>query len=187
MTPRGTLSARPGPMPFPRLYPSNALLLPDATVALVGSNPMQGVYEPHIEIYSPAYLFNADGSLATRPSVTGAPGAITYGATFQVQTPDAAAIASVVLMRPGAPTHAFDMDQRLVRASYTVGNGVLNVTAPPNGNIAPPGYYMLFIVNSAGGPSLASFVRVPANFSLSAAPPSSTRLPGGSTGYTARA
>ena len=169
---------------FPRLYHSNALLLPDATVALVGSNPTQGVYEPHIEIYSPAYLFNADGSLATRPSVTGVPGAITYGATFQVQTPDAAAIASVVLMRPGAPTHAFDMDQRLVRASYTVGNGVLNVTAPPNGNIAPPGYYMLFIVNSAGVPSIASVMQLTATFSLSATPASRTVLPGASTSYT---
>src|SRR5207247_92876 len=92
---------------------------------------------------------------------------------------------SVVLMRPGWPTHAFDQDQRLVRASYTVGGGVLNVTAPPNGNIAPPGYYLLFIVNSAGVPSLASFVRVTANFSLSAAPASSTVLPGESTSYTA--
>jgi len=170
---------------IPRLYHSNALLLPDGTVALLGSNPRQGIYEPHIEIYSPAYLFNVDGSPATRPTVTGVPGAVTYGATFQVQTPDAAAISSVVLMRPGSPTHAFDQDQRLVRASYTVGGGVLNVTAPPNGNIAPPGYYLLFIVNSAGVPSLASFVRVTANFSLSAAPASSTVLPGESTSYTA--
>jgi hypothetical protein len=169
---------------FPRLYHSNALLLPDATVALVGSNPTQGVYEQHIEIYSPAYLFNADGSLATRPSVTGVAPTITYGGTFQVQTPEAADIASVVLMRPGAPTHAFDMDQRLVRASYTVGNGVLNVTAPPNGNIAPPGYYMLFIVNSAGVPSIASFMQLTAAFSLSATPASRTVLPGAGTSYT---
>jgi len=169
---------------FPRLYHSNALLLPDATVALVGSNPTQGVYEQHIEIYSPAYLFNADGSLATRPSVTGVAPTITYGGTFQVQTPEAADIASVVLMRPGAPTHAFDMDQRLVRTSYTVGNGVLNVTAPPNGNIAPPGYYMLFIVNSAGVPSIASFMQLTAAFSLSATPASRTVLPGAGTSYT---
>ena len=44
--------------------------------------------------------------------------------------------------------------------SYTVGLGVLNVTAPPTGNIAPPGYYMLFILNSAGVPSVASFVQL---------------------------
>jgi hypothetical protein len=148
---------------FPRLYHSNSLLLPDATVLLLGGNPTRGTYEQHMEIYSPAYLFNGNGSLATRPTITGVtPAALNYGGTFQVQTPDAANIASVVLMRPGAPTHAFDMEQRLVGLSYTVGSGVLNVTAPPNGNIAPPGYYMLFVLNSAGVPSIASFVQLSA-------------------------
>ena len=122
---------------------------------------MRGTYEQHSEIYSPAYLFNANGSPAFRPTITSVtPGVFGYGATFQVQTSDAASIASVVLVRPGAPTHAFDMDQRLVGLAYTVGIGVLNVTAPPNGNIAPPGYYMLFALNSAGVPSIASFIHL---------------------------
>jgi hypothetical protein len=146
---------------YPRLYHSNALLLPDATVLLIGGNPERGTYEPHMEIYSPAYLFNVNGGLALRPAITGVPaGAIEYGTTFQVQTPIAADIASVVLVRPGAPTHAFDMDQRLVGLSHTAGVGVLNVVAPPNGNIAPPGYYMLFILNSAGVPSVSRFVQL---------------------------
>jgi hypothetical protein len=144
---------------YPRLYHSGSLLLPDATVALVGGNPQRGTYEGHIEIYSPAYLFNADGSTAARPTISGVSAStLSYGGGFQVQTPDAATIASVVLIRPGAPTHAFDMDQRLVTLSYSTGSGVLNVTAPPNGNIAPPGYYMLFILNSAHVPSLATFI-----------------------------
>src|SRR5215831_2673666 len=64
-------------------------------------------------------------------------------------------------MRPGAVTHAFDMEQRLVELAFTTGGaGVLNVTAPPNGNIAPPGYYMVFILNSAGVPSVAGFVQL---------------------------
>jgi len=79
---------------------------------------------------------------------------------FKVQTPDAADISSAVLVRPGAVTHAFDMDQRLVGLSFTVDNNVLNVTAPPDGNIAPPGYYMLFILNSLGVPSAAQFVQL---------------------------
>jgi len=146
---------------YPRVYHSNSLLLPDATVLLIGGNPSRGSYEQHSEIYSPAYLFNADGTPATRPTIASVtPSAFTYGGTFQVQTPDAANIASLVLVRPGAATHAFDMDQRLVGLSYTVGAGVLNVTAPPNGNIAPPGYYMLFALNTAGVPHLASFVLV---------------------------
>src|SRR4029077_2433529 len=111
-----------------------------------------------IEIYQPAYLFNPDGSLAARPSVTAAPSSITYGNNFTVQTPDAANISSAVLVRNGTVTHAFGMDQRMVGMSFTAGSGSLSVTAPPSGNIAPPGYYMLFILNSNGVPSLASSI-----------------------------
>ena len=89
---------------------------------------VQGSYENHIEVYSPAYLFKADGTPASRPTITGiTPNPLGYGNSFQIQTPDAANIASVVLMRLGSPTHAFDMDQRLIRLSYTAGSGVLNV------------------------------------------------------------
>jgi hypothetical protein len=63
-------------------------------------------------------------------------------------------------MKAGSNTHSFDMDQRYVGLSFTKASGSLNVTGPPNSNIAPPGYYMLFIVNSAGTPSLASWVQV---------------------------
>jgi PKD repeat protein len=174
---------------FARLYHSGSLLLPDATVAVVGGNPARGSYEQHIEIYSPAYLFNANGTAALRPGVTAVtPGTFAYGATFQVQTADAANISSVVLMRPGAQTHAFDMEQRLVGLSYTVGTGVLNVTAPPNGNIAPPGYYMLFVLNTAGVPSVSSFVRLsPTNQAPTATitnPPANVTInPGGSVSF----
>jgi hypothetical protein len=155
-----TLSSA-GQNAFARLYHSNSLLLPDATVLFIGGNPARGTYESHMEIYTPPYLFNADGTPAARPSITGAPSTgIGYGSAFQVQTPDAANISSVVLMRPGAPTHAFDMEQRLVALNFTAGSGVLNVTAPPNGNIAPPGYYLLFLLNSAGVPSVAQFVQL---------------------------
>jgi uncharacterized membrane protein len=150
---------------YPRLYHSNGLLLPDATVAVFGGNPQRGTYEPHIEIYSPAYLFTTDRNgnpiPATRPTISSVnPAVIGYGSSFQVATPDAGNIASVVLVRAGSPTHAFDMDQRLVGLSFTEGSGALTVTGPPNGNIAPPGYYLLFLLNTAGVPSLASFVQV---------------------------
>jgi hypothetical protein len=152
---------------FPRLYHSNSLLLADATVLLAGGNPSRGNYQAQMEVYSPAYLFNPDGTRAVRPTITGvSAGPLAYGNTFQVHTPDAADIGSIVLVRPGTPTHAFDMEQRLVGLSFSTGDGVLNVTAPPTGNVAPPGYYMLFILNSAGAPSVASFVQMmpaPAN------------------------
>ena len=145
---------------YPRLYHSVALLLPDATVWLAGGNPVRGTFQPQMEIYRPAYLFNPDGSLATRPAITGAPTSISYGNTFTVTSPDAANISSVVLVRNGTVTHAFGMDQREVGMSFTAGNGQLTVTAPPNGDIAPPGYYMLFILNNSGVPSVATFVQV---------------------------
>ena len=152
-------------------------------------NPARGSYEPHLEIYSPPYLFAADGSLAVRPTIASVPsGVIGYGSTFQLQTPDAASITSVVLARAGAVTHAFDMDQRLVGMSFTSGNGVLNVTAPPSGNIAPPGYYLLFLLNSAGVPSVGSFVQLSAaaqpDFSISASPATQTVVAAMSTSYT---
>jgi len=147
---------------FPRLYHNTQLLLPDGTVLLTGGNPAQGVFESHIEIYQPTYLFNPDGSPATRPkSATNAPSSITYGQSLTLSTPDAATIASVVLMKAGSVTHSFDMDQRYVGLSFTSGqSGSLKVTGPPNSNIAPPGYYMLFLVNKAGTPSLASWVQI---------------------------
>jgi len=148
---------------FPRLYHNVQLLLPDGTVALTGGNPDQGVFENHIEIYQPSYLFNSDGSAAVRPRIAaGAPASITYSQSFSVPTPDAADIASVVLMKAGSVTHSFDMDQRYVGLSFTAGqtSGSLTVTGPPDSNIAPPGYYMLFLVNKAGTPSLATWVQV---------------------------
>jgi hypothetical protein len=150
---------------YARLYHSTAILLPDATVVSAGSNPQRGIYEQHIEIYSPAYLFTTDANgntiLATRPVIQSTPSSIGYGTeTFQVQTPDAANINSVVLIRPGSDTHAWNMEQRLVGLPFTSSSGALTVNLPPNSNVTPPGYYMLFLLNNAGVPSMASFVQV---------------------------
>jgi hypothetical protein len=98
-----------------RLYHSTALLLPDGRVASLGSNPQQSTYQDHIEIYSPPYLFTDNGDLANRPTLTDIPTTIDYGPTaFEVTTAAPAPIQEAVLMRPGAATHAFDMEQRLI-------------------------------------------------------------------------
>ncbi len=144
----------------PRLYHTVSLLLPDGTVWVAGGNPARGTYESSMEIYSPPYLFKSDGTRATRPTISSAPGKIGYGSTFQVSTPDAANINTVVLMKDGASTHAFDWDQRMVVLNFSAGSGVLNITGPPNGNIAPPGYYMIFLMNNAGVPSVAKVLQV---------------------------
>lgn len=169
-----------------RLYHSVALLLPDATVWLAGGNPSRGTYNTTMELYQPPYLFNQDGSVATRPTITSAPTSISYGSSFSVASPDSANISSAVLVRNGTVTHAFGMDQREVGLAFTAASGGLTIAAPPNGNIAPPGYYMLFILNSSGVPSLATFVRVTAapDFSVSATPASQTVAPSNGTSYT---
>jgi hypothetical protein len=102
------------------------------------------------EIYSPPYLFKG-----TRPAITSAPVQIGYGGIMTVQTPDASRIASVVLIKLGSVTHAFNMDQRYVPLSFTAGASSLSVQTPANGNLAPPGHYMLFIVDTNGVPSVA--------------------------------
>jgi hypothetical protein len=148
-------------MAFARVYHSNTLLLPDATVVGVGGNPERKTYEPHIEIYSPPYLFKSDGSPAARPVISSvSKPSVGYGATFQVHSPGAASIKSVVLIRAGAVTHAFDMEQRMVGLTFTAQSGVLQVKSPANGNLAPPGYYLLFILNDQGVPSVAQFVHL---------------------------
>ncbi|MGA8212551.1 MAG: galactose oxidase-like domain-containing protein, partial [Candidatus Sulfotelmatobacter sp.] len=155
----GTVSSA-GANATERLYHSVALLLPNATVWLAGGNPERGTYNNTVEIYQPPYLFTSAGALAVQPTITSAPSSISYGNTFTVDTPNASSISSVVLVRNGTVTHAFGMDQRMVGMSFTVGSGSLTVTAPPNGNIAPPGYYMLFILNSSGVPSVAQMVQL---------------------------
>src|SRR3989475_9070150 len=100
-------SVAPGSNSSPRLYHSNTILLPDATVLMTGSNPHQGTYDPHLEIYSQPYLFNSNGTPATRPTITAVtPGVLGYNSAFQMQTSDAANITSAVLIKPGAVTHA---------------------------------------------------------------------------------
>ena len=152
-----------GTIAFPRMYHSTALLLPDATVWLGGSNPSEGVWTPQMEIYKPPYLFTSSGAPAARPTISASPAVVGYGASFTVNTPDAANISQVVLVRTGSVTHAFDMEQRLIETNFTKGNGTLSVTSPPSATVAPPGYYMLFVLDSSGVPSVAKFIRIAPN------------------------
>ena len=108
-----------------------------------------------LEVFSPPYLFKG-----ARPTMSGAPASIGWGQQFTVQSPDAANISKVTLIRLGAPTHAFDMNQRLNVLQFTRGAGTVDITTPANANLAPPGHYMLFIVNGNGVPSVGSIVQI---------------------------
>jgi Domain of unknown function (DUF1929)/Divergent InlB B-repeat domain len=147
-----------------RLYHTTALLLPDARVLVAGSGEpaATGLSDDlTAEIFSPPYLFKADGTPATRPVISTVPATLPYGMPFTVGTASAAQITKVMLVRLSAVTHAFDMNQRGARLSFSVGAGSLTVTAPLNTKLAPPGHYMLFIVNSSGVPSVAKMVKLP--------------------------
>src|SRR5262249_25590772 len=111
---------------------------------------------PH-ERYFPAYCF------MTRPVIAVAPALTNYGATFNIQTPDASSIAEVVLLRPGATTHGFNMSQRFISCAITAQAAAsLQAKAPRDGNVAPPGWYLLFIGTGSRVPSAAKWIRLTA-------------------------
>jgi hypothetical protein len=143
------------PMSRPRLYHGVALLLPDARVLVSGGGrwptSSQVTDELNAEFFAPPYLFNGP-----RPVIASAPSQLSYGQNFTVQTPDAARIAKVSLIRFGAVTHDFNTGQHFIPLAFTPGAGLLTVTAPPNSNWAPPGNYMLFLVDTNGVPSVAA-------------------------------
>jgi hypothetical protein len=150
-----------------RQYHSTALLLPDGRVlssggGICGTCDDVGYLAKNAEIFTPPYLFKKDGSgqLAPRPEITGAPGTVGYGAPFEITTPNAASIQKVGLMRLGSQTHSVEMEQRYVPLGFTAGTGTLTATVPANMHTAVPGVYMLFIVDSAGVPSVAKMVNL---------------------------
>jgi hypothetical protein len=136
-----------------RGYHSTALLLPDGRVLSAGSNV--GNLPTTVDYFSPPYLFRGP-----RPTITSAPASVGYGETLTIETPDADSISKVVLIRPGATTHATDFDQRMLRLPFTRGAGTITATVPSSPNRLPPGYYMLFILDSSGVPAVAPFVQV---------------------------
>jgi Galactose oxidase-like, Early set domain/Bacterial Ig domain len=156
-----------------RQYHSTALLLPDGRVlssggGICGTCDDVGYLAKNAEIFTPPYLFKKDGSgqFAPRPEITGAPGTVSHGTSFEITTPNAASIRKVGLMRLGSQTHSVEMEQRYLPLGFTTGDGTLTATVPANVHTAVPGVYMLFIVDSAGVPSVAKMVNLD-----SAAPP----------------
>ena len=137
-----------------RVYHSTAMLLPDGRVLSTGSGDGGGVTDQRsYEIFSPPYLFKGN-----RPSYDLASTAMRYGQAFAVSTGDAASIRKVTIIRLPSTTHAFDQSQRLNTLQFEVSGGGLTLTPPASGRIAPPGPYMLFLVNEAGVPSVAQTV-----------------------------
>jgi hypothetical protein len=151
-----------------RNYHSGALLMPDGRVWTAGGNsPTQPDTPPAqnqklIEIFDPPY------PAGTRPQITSCPKVIAYGDQFAIQSTNAQQIRNVALLRCGSSTHAFNPDQRCIFLAFAAETvDLLRVTAPPGGTVAPPGNYMLFLIDNAGRPcQYASFARVGGSMSV---------------------
>jgi hypothetical protein len=111
------------------------------------------LYVDDAEIYKPPYLFQGP-----RPTITSDVTDIQVGAAFGVNTPDTN-IRSAALVAPAAVTHGVDMNQRVIQLDVTRRSGCVSITAP-SANVAPPGPYMLFLLNDQGVPSVADFVKL---------------------------
>lgn len=160
----------------PRHYHSCALLLPSGKVMAAGGASPGGCtasVENTIEVFSPPYLFNPDGSPAARPCIKTINGVVPagavaptvhHGSTFVIETPEADDITRVVLARPMAATHNTDTEQRVIQCSFSKTGATQLSAVAPNGvhphALAPRGYYMVFILNAKGTPSEAKFIHL---------------------------
>lgn len=147
-----------------RDYHSEALLLPNGQVMTLGGNALfrdpddlkPATFEKRLEIYTPPYLFHSP-----QPVISAAPDTAAVGSTITVTSPNAAHIAKARLVRPSAATHVTDLEQRSVALDLKRGGGgALELGIPAEPTIVPPGFYMLFLVDDAGVPSVAHWVHV---------------------------
>ncbi len=154
----------------PRMYHGLALLLQDGRVWTAGTTASKTSKEIRVEVFNPWYISE------TRPTISGDPTGGAYGNTITIPTPNAADITKVSLVRVSSTTHHYNTDQRLIwlQIEGTTSSSV-RVKAPINNKLAPPGYYLVHILNSAGVPSVGKFIKVPG---------SADNPPGGGT-YTA--
>ncbi len=143
-----------------RLYHSMAVLMPDATVLVGGGGAPGPQNNKNAELYFPPYLFTSAGTLAPRPALTSAPTVLNIGKTFTLQAGSAKPVARVALVKTAAVSHGFNAEQRFIELPFSADAGRLTVQAPANPADAPPGFYMLFLLDSDGVPSVAKVLRM---------------------------
>ncbi len=146
-----------------RDYHSEGLLLPDGRILTLGGNPLFGdkqdtepqIFHKQISIYSPPYLFHGP-----RPRLTGGPSQLQRGQTGTFTTPDSSSIVKARLMHPSAVTHVTDVQQRSIALTITRKHGAVALSIPQGAGLVPSGWYMLFVDNARGVPSVARWVKI---------------------------
>lgn len=141
-------------MPEVRGYHTISVLLPDGRVMVGGGNPDNAVGRERADFryYSPDYIRKP------RPMIVEAPAVINMGATFTARW-RGASVGEVILIELGSMTHSFDMAQRAIELEIVQqlpggpDGKIIEIKAPPRAEVAPPGYYMLFLVDETRVPS----------------------------------
>jgi hypothetical protein len=164
-------------MNFARAEQFTATLLPDGRVFIAGGifgggdggaceifdprNPaagwMTGPAMKYVRAYHSAFLLLADGSILGGGDPPAGGGPSPHERFF----PDAGEVTEVVLLRSGAVTHGYNMSQRGIELVISgAGAGSITVEEPPQRNLAPPGWYLLFILNASRAPSVGRWLRL---------------------------
>jgi galactose oxidase len=163
------------PEAVPRNYHSVSILLADGTVFSGGgglcyvgnvgrssANCDKLVDHADGQIFSPPYLFNADGSKATRPTISAiSQTSVKVGGKLTVTMKGAAEGFKYTLIRMGSVTHSVNTDQRRIPLTdFSCSNDRATITLPNDSGVLIPGMYYLFVVNDQGVPSIARTVQV---------------------------
>ncbi len=150
----------------PRLYHSTSILLPDGTVLMGGGGLPGPVTNLNAELYYPPYLFAPDGTFAIRPEIKSVTPVIAPASSLTIEVDSSAGVSRIVLIKTGAVTHSFDMDQRFVelpvRPVTGAGTHQIATSLPTDPAATPPGYYHLFVINEDGVPSISKILRMTA-------------------------
>jgi hypothetical protein len=142
----------------PRLYHSNALLLTDGSVLTGGGGAPGPVANLNAEIYYPPYLYGANGVPAVRPVMTAA--SLNFEGALDITVDAGQTISKVTFVRTGSSTHSNNSDQRFLNLTFTQAGQNVTATVPSDPTVVVPGFYMLFVFNSKGVPSIATIINI---------------------------
>jgi Domain of unknown function (DUF1929)/Glyoxal oxidase N-terminus len=151
----------------PRLYHSNSMLLPDATVLTGGGGAPGPVINLNAEVYYPPYLYASNGAAAVRPAISAVtPRNLNPGGTITMTVGPTDTISRLTFIRTGSATHSNNSDQRFITLPFTQTGQNLTTVLPSDPTVLLPGYYMLFAFNQAGVPSRAKIIAVVQTYTL---------------------